>query len=128
MLKTADDMIRTAQQAIDCVDVAGARRIFDEHPDAVIIIAHHFGPENLDKALPLVKDKPNIYVDTPVSLLPLGTVERLVEEFGVERVLFGTDMPYLNGGGQIGKVLLAKLDDETKRTILSGNAKRLFHL
>ena len=99
-----------------------------DHPDAIIIIAHHFGPENLDKALPLVKDRPNIYVDTPVSLLPLGTVERLVEEFGVDRVLFGTDMPYLNGGGQIGKVLLAKLDDETKKTILSGNAKRLFHL
>jgi rhodanese-related sulfurtransferase len=37
MLKTADDMIREAQQHIDCVDVATARKIYDENPGAVII-------------------------------------------------------------------------------------------
>ena len=37
MLKTADDMIREAHQHIECVDVATARKIYDENPDAVII-------------------------------------------------------------------------------------------
>jgi rhodanese-related sulfurtransferase len=37
MLKSADEMIREAQQHIKCVDIATARRIYDENPDAVII-------------------------------------------------------------------------------------------
>ena len=37
MLKTADEIIREAQQHIECVDVATAKRIYDENPDAVIV-------------------------------------------------------------------------------------------
>lgn len=37
MLKTADDLIRDAQQCIECVDIATARKIYDENPHAVII-------------------------------------------------------------------------------------------
>ena len=37
MLKTAEDMIREAQQHVECVDVAGARKIYDENPGAVIV-------------------------------------------------------------------------------------------
>ena len=37
MLKTADEIIREAQQHIECVDVATAKRIFDENSDAVIV-------------------------------------------------------------------------------------------
>jgi predicted TIM-barrel fold metal-dependent hydrolase len=58
----------------------------------------------------------------------MGTLERLVRELGDDRVLFGTDMPYLNAGGQIGKVLLARLDDSVKKKILAENSRRLFGL
>ena len=37
MLKTADDMIREAQQHIECVDVETAKKIYDENPDAIIV-------------------------------------------------------------------------------------------
>ena len=37
MLKTADDLIREAQQHIECVDVQTAKKIYDENPDAVIL-------------------------------------------------------------------------------------------
>jgi phage shock protein E len=37
MLKTADDMIREVQSHIECVDVAAAKKIYDENPDAVIV-------------------------------------------------------------------------------------------
>jgi len=103
-------------------------KIADEYAGARLLFAHHGGPENLDKHLPLIKDKPNIYVDTCCSALPVGTMERLVEELGDARILFGSDMPYLNLGGQIGKVLLAKLSDEVKKKILAGNARKLFRL
>ena len=109
-------------------DMKSVPELADSYPEAKFIIAHHFGPENLDEALPLIRDRANIYTDTCVSSLPLGTLERLVHALGGDRVLFGTDMPYLNAGGQIGKVLLAQLDDVTKQKILAGNSKRLFSL
>ena len=37
MLKTADEVIREAQQQIECVDVANAQRIYSENPGAVIV-------------------------------------------------------------------------------------------
>ena len=37
MLKTADDVIREAQQQIECVDVAAARKIYADNPGALII-------------------------------------------------------------------------------------------
>ena len=37
MLKSADDMIQEAQQHIECVDVATAKKIYDENSDAVIV-------------------------------------------------------------------------------------------
>ena len=37
MLKSADELIREAQEHIECVDVATAKRIYDENPGAVII-------------------------------------------------------------------------------------------
>jgi len=109
-------------------DMKSVPELADEYSKANFIMAHHFGPENLDEALPLIRDKANVYTDTCVSLLPLGTIERLAQELGEDRVLFGTDMPYLNAGGQIGKVLLAQLDDAAKRKILAENSKRLFSL
>lgn len=109
-------------------DLPALPKLLDAHPNAKFIFAHHFGPENLDQALPIIKGRPNAWVDTCISLLPTGTVERLVAELGEERVLFGSDMPYLNAGGQVGKVLLAKLSDATKKKILAENTKHLFGL
>lgn len=37
MLKTAGDIIGEVQQHIKCVDVATAKKIYDESPDAVIV-------------------------------------------------------------------------------------------
>jgi phage shock protein E len=37
MLKTTDEVIRDAQQHIECIDVETARKIYDENPDAVIV-------------------------------------------------------------------------------------------
>jgi len=37
MLKSPDDLIRQAQQHIECVDAATARKIYDENPGAVVI-------------------------------------------------------------------------------------------
>ena len=37
MLKTAGDLIKEAQQHIECVDVATAKQLYDDNPGAVIV-------------------------------------------------------------------------------------------
>ena len=37
MLKTAGDLIKEAQQHIDCVDVATAKALFDDNPGTLIV-------------------------------------------------------------------------------------------
>jgi len=37
MIKTAGDLIKEAQQHIECIDVAAAKKLYDENSDAVIV-------------------------------------------------------------------------------------------
>ncbi len=55
---------------------------------------------------------------------PLG-IERLVAEFGSERLLFGSGLPHCSPGGLIGYIYCANIADEDKQNILSGNVERL---
>ena len=67
----------------------------------------------------------NIYLETCCSLAWYGLIERLVRMAGADRVLFGTDMPFMSPDQQIGRVLFARLSDEDKRKILGLNATRV---
>ena len=54
MLKSADELIREAQQHIECVDAATAKKIFDENPGAVIIDvreSHHADESKLEQSI-----------------------------------------------------------------------------
>ena len=47
---------------------------------------------------------------------------------GIDRVLFGTDMPGIDFAVSYSQVLEANLTDAEKSQILSGNAQKLFKL
>jgi predicted TIM-barrel fold metal-dependent hydrolase len=49
-------------------------------------------------------------------------VEGLVKAVGFEKVLFGTDTPYLDPYSQYGKLALARLSDQEKENIFFRNA------
>ena len=49
MLKTAGDLIKEAQQHIDCIDVASAKKLYDEDKDAVIIDVREADSANQSK-------------------------------------------------------------------------------
>jgi predicted TIM-barrel fold metal-dependent hydrolase len=94
------------------------------HPEASILTAHA-GSQNVDGYLTLAREHPNVYLDLCLSSSPRGMVARLVQEAGVEKVVWGSDAYFFSEAHQIGKVLGADLPDEAKLQVLSGNAKRL---
>jgi aminocarboxymuconate-semialdehyde decarboxylase len=68
-----------------------------------------------------------IYFDS-VVFTP-GQLENLVETFGVDRVLMGTDYPFdMADYDPVGHVVGAKLDEAAIAAICGGNAKRLLGL
>ena len=59
-------------------------------------------------------------------MVDLGLVEMLVGGVGADRLLFGTDLPFLDCRMQIGRMAFSALDDQQLTQVLAGNARRLF--
>jgi len=102
-------------------DVAAVARDF---PGASVIVAHA-GCSNEAGYIALARSAPNVFLDTVLSRVPRGLVERLVAAVGAERVVWGSDAVFISMTQQIGRVLGTALDDEAMRLILAGNAARL---
>lgn len=95
------------------------------YPRALFIFAHA-GSADREEYVRWSRELPNAYIDLVFSAMPYGSVEYFVQRSPVEKILYGSDMPFMNLPQQIGKVLMARASDEVKRKILSENARRIF--
>jgi predicted TIM-barrel fold metal-dependent hydrolase len=104
-------------------------KIARDYPEARIILGHSGGEyDGILEAIKLAKDIPNVYLDTASSRLYPGIVKMIVNEAGVEKVLYGSDIPFLSPIPQIGKIIYADLEEHEKRKILGLNAAKLFNI
>lgn len=90
------------------------------------ILLGHSGIVEEDIYRDAVRRHDNIFLETCCSMAWYGLVERLAAMAGADRVLFGTDMPFMSPDQQIGRILFARISDDDKRHILGLNARRLF--
>lgn len=95
------------------------------HPDISWIMGHSGGPYGSRHAVELAQGAPNVYLDITLSMCPARQIEFFVQEVGSERVLFGTDNPFIDPRPQVGRVALAKISPEDKAKIFGRNARRL---
>ena len=77
------------------------------------------------RAIEAAKSSRNIYLETCTSLADHGTIERLVDGAGADRVLYGSDMPLMDARMQIGRIATANISNDAKRRILGLNAMEL---
>ena len=102
----------------------GVSSIVKRYPRMKLTLAHMgLLPEEIGA---LLKQQPNLFVDTCGSTLSYRRLERLVRQAGAEKILFGTDATYLAIGPQLAKIGFAHISEEEKRLILGGNARRNF--
>ena len=132
-----DDALRPAYEA------AAARRMpvlyhtwgqakeFDEiravsarYPELSLLLGHA-GAGNEAAYFPMVRDCPNVYLELAMSAAPRGLVKRLIDGAGVERVVWGSDVNFINLAHQIGKVAGADLSEPDKSAILAINGQRI---
>ena len=99
-------------------------RMAKEYPDITWIMGHSGGPYGTTHGLELTADLPNVIFDITMSMCPARQIEFLVDAVGADRVLFGTDNPFIDPKPQMGRVFLADISHEDMVKIVSGNARR----
>ena len=95
------------------------------------VIGGHLGGYSVwDEASKKLSGLPNFYVDTSSSISILGVDEakKIIERYGVDHVLFGTDYPMFDQKTEIEYLLRMGFSDEEYEKIFSLNAKKLFNL
>jgi predicted TIM-barrel fold metal-dependent hydrolase len=98
----------------------------ERFPNLKLLLGHAGGDhDGYAAAIELAKKSANVFLDPTNSQMRAGLYEWLVDEVGPERVLFGTDIPFLDARGAAAWVLGADIDDHAKELILGGNLLRL---
>jgi len=101
----------------------------DVYPDVKIILGHmgHGHIVYINGAIEVAKKHENIYLET--SGMPMhAKIKEAVEIVGVDRVLYGSDMPFGHPAFEIEKVRVSGLSEDELELVLGKNALRLFKL
>jgi predicted TIM-barrel fold metal-dependent hydrolase len=106
------------------MDWPGIYALLSDFPDLVCVICDH-GSWGMDRLFrPLLERYPHVYVDTAQYLLD-GGIESLVADCGAQRLLFGSGFPESYFGGMMMALRHARIPEEAKAAIASGNLERI---
>lgn len=100
--------------------------ILRRHPRLQLICAHFGGYSEWDEAAQCLADT-NVYVDTSSSFFMLSRqrARELIDLYGPDRVLFGTDFPMWKPKPEIDFLLSLGLPEDSLRKIFSDNLEKL---
>jgi uncharacterized protein len=109
-------------------EVSVVELLATEYPDVAFIIPHlgSFADDwraQLALIDPLVRH-PNIYTDTS-GVRRFDLLEQAVQRAGAQKILFGSDGPWLHPGVELAKVRALHLPPADEQRVLSGNLLRL---
>ena len=97
-----------------------------QYPQAKILLGHSGVTwRGYEQAFEVVRNTANTYLDITGSQSHRTILERAVAQYGSHRVLFGSDMPYLEAAISLGRVLSARISDVDRENILRKNFLRL---
>jgi predicted TIM-barrel fold metal-dependent hydrolase len=106
--------------------VKAVDRLAGQYPNAKFIMGHGGAEiEAMTHAIDVVNRRDNTYIDLALSMVYEGNVEWLVKEMGSYKVLYGSDMPFLDPRPAFGRVVMADISDEDKKNILGLNIKKI---
>lgn len=96
------------------------------YPNARILLGHSGVTwKGYEQAMEAAASTPNLYLELCGSQRHRTVIERCVRRVGGERVLYGSDMPFLEPASTMADVLTADIADRDKESILRYNFLRL---
>lgn len=111
----------------------GAVSIIDklakQYPEAIFIMGHAGADFSaMELAIEVVNKHANVYVDLALSRIYEGNVEWFVSEIGSKKLLYGSDLPFMDPRPSFGRVAMAEISEEEKEDIFGLNIKRLLRI
>lgn len=109
---------------------ARLRHIIDNFPKLQVVAAHFGGYQMYDVASEYLKDAENCFFDTSSSMMFMepGTPERLINLYGAERFMYGTDYPMWDPVEEVQNFLNLNITAAQKEQIAHKTAESLFGL
>lgn len=109
--------------------------VLEEFPKLKLILAH-LGNGFWDQTIEIAKKYPGVMFDTAVAISYINSDSRLddneaielIRTIGAERILFGSDYPWIDPKGDIERINSLNINDDDKKLILGQNAAGLFGL
>ena len=100
-----------------------------QFPSVRLVVGHVGGRGGgRSEAVRLARDYPNVYVDFAGDIFCYRLIEDLVAQVPVDKILFGSDFPWLDPRAHLTRVLLAEIPAEAKAKILGENARKVYGL
>jgi len=110
----------------DFSDPALTGEVAERHPDVTVILGHAgTTPTGFEASIELARRHPNVYLEICGSFMTGEWLRRLVDGAGADRVMYGSDMPFIDMRFSLGRVLFAGLDDDALRLVLAGTHEQL---
>ena len=80
------------------------------------------------EAVRMANEYPNVFLDFAGDIFCNRLIETLGASVPVEKILFGSDSPWMDIRAHLSRVLLAEVDDRVKQRILAENARAVYKL
>lgn len=123
-------LLHTGDYRYDYSNPVRMKRMLDKYPECTFIGAHFGGWSVWDEAVKALSGYPNFYVDTSSSFsdISIEKAKELIELYGADRVLFGTDYPLGDVQKEVAKLKESVSDEALLKKILCDNAIKIFHI
>lgn len=95
-------------------------------PRVPLLMAHMGFFWSVDQAISFAKECPNLYLET--SRAPIFEIQTAVRELGPDKVIWGTDSPFVDYEWEFLKMRRATDDDAGYGQIVGGNIARILRL
>jgi predicted TIM-barrel fold metal-dependent hydrolase len=98
-------------------------------PQVRFVLGHAGGRgAGRQQAIRLANQYPHVHMDFAGDIYDYRLLEKLIESVPSEKILYGSDFPWMDPRANISRVLLAEIEGSVKSAILRGNAIRTYRL
>lgn len=106
-------------------------KILEMFPRINCILAHSGAyvahtRDTLEADIVFINEHPGVHLDLSASVYTEGYADELLRQVGSEKILFGSDMPFVSGAYSLGCIACLNCHDDDLRNMLYRNASRLF--
>jgi predicted TIM-barrel fold metal-dependent hydrolase len=101
----------------------------ERYPNVPIVLVHSGAlTAAFEGAIAVCQAHPNLYLDLSGSFMTGQWITRMVKEVGAERVIFSSDIPFIDLRYSLGRFLTADITPAEQALVMGGNIRRLLKL